>query len=74
MDMSRILSAIGIVLVLIGTVFSLWSILETDSKKVQTAGEYDDQQKNFKRNKPKVIFGIVLISFGSLIQIIGLFL
>lgn len=72
--MSKLLSAVGILLVLIGTVFSLWSILGTDPKKVQTVGEHDNQQENFKRNKPKVVFGTALISFGSLLQIIGLFL
>ncbi len=72
--MSKFFSASGIVLVLIGTVFSLWSILETDPEKVQTAGEHDGQQKNFKRNKPKVVFGTVLLSLGSLLQIIGLYL
>lgn len=36
--MSKLLSAIGIVLVLIGTVFSLWSILGTAPKDVGTAG------------------------------------
>lgn len=72
--MSKILSTIGIILVLIGTVLSLWSILRTDPEKVQSAGDYDAQQKNFKKNKPRVIFGIILISIGSLLQIIGLFL
>lgn len=72
--MSKIFSAIGIVLVLIGTVFSLWSILRTDPDKVQTAGEYDDQQKNFKRNKPRVVFGTILIFAGSISQLFGLFL
>lgn len=57
--MNRILSAIGIVLVLIGTVFSLWSILETDPEDVQTAKYFDCQQKDFKKTKQKVIFGIV---------------
>lgn len=72
--MSKFFSAIGIVLVLTGTVFSLWSILGTDPAKVQTAGEFDDQQKNFKRNKPRVVFGTVLIFAGSVLQIVGLFL
>lgn len=72
--MSKLLSAISIVLVLIGTVFSLWSILGTDPNKVQTARDHDDQQKNFRKNKPRVVFGTVLISLGSLLQIVGLFL
>lgn len=72
--MSKLLSATGILLVLIGTVFSLWSILGTDPNKVQTAGDHDDQQKNFRKNKSRVVFGTVLISLGSLLQIVGLFL
>lgn len=72
--MGKIFSAIGIVLVLIGTVFSLWSILGTDPDKVQTAGDQDNQQNNFRKNKPRVVFGTVLISLGSLLQIVGLFL
>lgn len=35
--MSKLLSAIGIVLVLIGTVFSLWSILGTKPTDVGTS-------------------------------------
>lgn len=72
--MSKLLSVIGILLVLIGTVLSLLSILGTDPEKVQTAGEYDAQQKNFRKNKPRVVFGTVLIALGSLLQIVGLFI
>lgn len=72
--MSKRLSAIGIVLVLIGTVFSLWSILGTAPNKVQTADDHDNQQNNFRKNKPRVVFGTVLISLGSLLQIVGLFI
>lgn len=72
--MSKLLSAIGIVLVLIGTVFSLWSILGTASKKVGTADYHDNQQDYFKKDKTRVVIGMILIFAGSVSQIIGLFL
>ncbi len=72
--MSKILSAIGILLVLVGTVFSLWSILGTKGDYVQTARWYDHQRESFKRDKKKVIIGTVLIILGSIFQIIGLFI
>lgn len=72
--MSKIISAVGIVLVLFGTILSLWSILGTKTKNIGTANYYDNQQDNFKKDKIKVLIGIILISLGSLLQIIGLFL
>lgn len=72
--MSRIFSTIGIILVVAGTIFSLWSVLGTKGDYVQTAGWYDHQQENFKKDKKKVIIGIGFIIIGSVIQIIGLFL
>lgn len=72
--MSKLLSAIGIVLVLIGTVFSLWSILGTKPKDVGTAGYHDSQQKRFKKDQKNVFIGTVLIFMGSILQIAGLFL
>lgn len=72
--MSKIFSAIGIVLVLIGTVFSLWSILGTDPRNVRKAGYLDASPEHFKKDKIKVIIGTVLIFAGSISQLIGLFL
>lgn len=72
--MSRIFSTIGIILVVAGTVFSLWSVLGTEGDYVQTAEWYDNQQENFKRDKKKVIRGTFLIILGSIFQIIGLYL
>lgn len=72
--MSKILSAIGILLVVAGTIFSLWSILGTKSEYVGTAYWYDHQPESFKKDKIKVIIGIILIIIGSIFQIIGLFL
>ncbi len=72
--MSKILSTIGIILVVAGTILSLWSILATKGNYVQTADWYDCQQENFKKDKRKVIVGTISIIIGSTLQIIGLFI
>ena len=72
--MSKIFSTIGIILVVTGTIFSLWSILGTKGNYVQTADWYDHQQENFKKDKRKVIIGTISIIIGSTLQIIGLFI
>ena len=72
--MSKILSTIGIILVVAGTILSLWSILATKGNYVQTADWYDHQQENFKKDKRKVIIGTISIIIGSTLQIIGLFI
>ena len=72
--MSKILSTIGIILVVAGTIFSLWSILGTKGNWVQTEDWYDHQQENFKKDKRKVIIGTISIIIGSTLQIIGLFI
>lgn len=72
--MSKILSAIGIILVVAGTIFSLWSILGTKGNYVGTAHWYDYQQESFKKDKTKVIIGTALIVVGSIFQIVGLFI
>lgn len=71
--MSKYISIAGIVLVMIGTILSLWSILGTKSNYVQTMEWYDHQQENFKKDKKKVIVGTVLIITGSMLQIIAMF-
>lgn len=72
-NMSKYISIAGIVLVMIGTILSLWSILGTKSNYVQTMEWYDHQQENFKKDKKKVIVGTVLIITGSMLQIIAMF-
>lgn len=71
--MSRIVSVTGIVLVMIGTIFSLWSILGTKGNYVGTAKELDERQKNFKEDKKRVIAGTILIITGSILQIVAMF-
>lgn len=72
--MSKILSLIGIIFVVTGTIFSLWSILGTKGNYVGTAHWFDHQQDSFKKDKIKVIIGTILIVIGSIFQIIGLFI
>ena len=72
--MSKIFSTIGIILVVTGTIFSLWSILSTKGNYVGTAHWFDHQQESFKKDKMKVIIGTILIVAGSIFQIIGLFI
>lgn len=71
--MGKFLSIIGIVFVMIGTIFSLWSILTTNTKDYGTCGWIANLQDNFKRDKKKVIGGTILIIIGSIFQISGLF-
>ena len=72
--MSKIVSITGIILVLVGTIFRLWSILGTRGDYVGTAHWYDHQQESFNREKRKVIAGTILIICGSIFQIVGMFL
>lgn len=65
--MNKILSIIGIFLVVVGTIFSLWSILGVKSNYIGTAVWHDNQQENFKKDKRKVIIGSVLIIAGSIL-------
>ena len=70
--MNKYISITGIILVMVGTILSLWSVLKTKGDEPQTAFWHDHQQENFKKDKKKVIVGTVLIILGSLFQIIGI--
>lgn len=70
--MSKWMSVIGLILVTAGTILSLWSFLGTKAKSVQTAGWQDHQQEYFRKDKKKVIIGIILIVVGTILQIIGI--
>lgn len=72
--MSKILSALGIIFVVVGTISSLWSILGTKGNYVGTSQWLDNQQESFKKDKIKVVIGTILIVVGSMFQIIGLFI
>ena len=54
-------TVLGIVLIAIGTCWSLWSILNTGSNYVGTADWYSHQYEAFKKQKRQVIAGLILI-------------
>jgi hypothetical protein len=72
--MNKTLNTIGILLVAIGTILTLWTILSTKTKYAGTYAELGDRCKKFPKEKNKVIFGTILIIVGSLSQIIGLWI
>lgn len=69
--MSKLIVIIGILLVAIGTIFSLWTILTTSKRDYGTAVWYSRQHIEFAKEKNRVIFGTILILLGSLLQIAG---
>lgn len=71
---SECMSIAGIIFVMFGTIFSLWSVLGTKVKEVGTAGKEDRKQEDFKKDKRNVIIGIILIIAGSIVQIHGVIL
>ena len=72
--MIKWLTVLGIVLIAIGTCWSLWSILNTDFNYVGTADWYSHQNEAFKKQKRQVIAGLILIILGSVAQIVAQFL
>ena len=64
-------SIIGIIIVFLGTAFSLWSIITNDTKKAGTWEGINNRGLDAKKEKINVIFGIVLILVGSIFQIVG---
>lgn len=69
--MQKCYTVIGIIIVMIGTVLSLWSILSTKTDDYGTVWYWDNQPDAFKKEKPRVIVGCVMIVIGSIMQIIG---
>ena len=72
--MSAIVGSIGIILSVIGTIWTLWSILGTSAKYIGTYDEMANRQNDFKKTKKQVIIGCVLILLGGLLQVMSLFL
>lgn len=72
--MGKYISIVGIILVMIGTIFSLWSILGTKSKYYGSVELFENQHTNFKQDKRRVIIGTAWIITGSILQIVGLFI
>ena len=72
--MIKWLTVLGIVLIAIGTCWSLWSILNTDPNYIGTVDWYSHQGEAFKKQKRQVIAGLILIILGSVAQIVAQFL
>ena len=74
--MERIISLTGILLVMIGTVFSLWSILTTRTSSVGTYGDMDGKKQQYvlKKQKREVFIGTLMICMGSMLQCVAMFL
>ncbi len=73
--MGKYLSLIGIIMVMIGTIFSLFSILTTNSNEIGTYGYMGKkQQEDFKKQKKQVIIGMIIIVIGSGFQVVALFI
>lgn len=72
--MDKILNIIGIVIVAIGSVLSLWTIITTKTSFVGTCADLDSKSEQFKKEKLLVILGCILIISGSILQIISNFL
>lgn len=77
----KILNSAGIILTVIGTIWSIWSVLRMSEKDIEqtlTAG-YQDNQNNIRTNglrtqKKQTIKGLFLISIGSLLQLLAIWL
>ena len=64
-------SVLGIIMVLIGTAFSLWTIITRDTKKAGTWEGIYEQSIEAEKEKKCVMWGIALIAVGSIFQIFG---
>ena len=70
---AKALMASGIALTVIGTVFTLWTVLTTQSKTAGTWGELGSRHITFPQEKKRAILGCVMIVVGGALQIVGLF-
>ena len=64
-------SIVGIVIVFLGTAFSLWSIITNDTKRAGSWEAIKERGEDAKTEKKNVIIGIILIFIGSVLQIVG---
>ena len=64
-------SIVGIVIVFLGTAFSLWSIITNDTERAGSWEGIKERGEDAKTEKKNVIIGIVLIFIGSVLQIVG---
>lgn len=72
--MKNTISALGIILSMVGTLLTLWTILSTKSSYAGTAAEFDNHHKEFPKQKAQAIIGFIAILLGGILQIWGLYI
>lgn len=72
--MDKVINVIGIILVAIGSVLSLFTIITTKTSFVGTCADWSSKQEQFKKEKILVIIGCVLIVIGSVFQVYSNFI
>lgn len=72
MAWSKVLTIAGIMLSMIGTVFSLWTVITTSCAYKGTYNELANRNRDFRKEKRLVIIGCVLIVLGAFAQIVAL--
>lgn len=68
------INALGIFLTTVGTVFTLWTVLMTHNEYAGTWNELSNRNKEFPKEKRRVVIGCIMIVIGGILQIIGQFL
>ena len=71
--MNKLLNSVGIVLSIVGTIITLWTLLTTKNSEAGTWGELAERHEKFPKEKKKVKIGIVVIAIGGILQIISQF-
>lgn len=75
---NQLINTTGIIINLIGTVFTLWSMISITKEDMdyrRTAKYHDDgPEEELTKQKHQVICGLIIISVGSIIQIISMWI
>ncbi len=72
--MASIINTIGIILVTIGTVSTLWTIMRTNPQSAGTWEALENEHKEFPKEQRIVKIGCGLIILGGIFQIVGQFI
>ena len=71
--MNKLLNSVGIVLSIVGTIITLWTLLTTKNSEAGTWGEHAGRHEKFPKEKKKVKIGIAVITIGGVLQIVSQF-
>ena len=69
---SKVITTLGIIVSMLGTVFTLWTTFIT--KNAGTYAELANRHIEFPKEQKRVKLGCALITFGGFLQIIGLYI